>query len=481
MWRIVFRHEWRLAARQGGVWLSVATVVVLLVAAGATTTHWMALQRHAQAVARDDETSRMQFWTERIRLEEQELLAQKKPLTPTAYGPRHATNIGHYSGKRYALLPLPPLGALAVGDTDVERSFVLVSVESSQYAGLTDFHQPLWVRAGRFDAAFVVTMILPLLLIAATSPLLAGDRDGVLPLLVSQGAPLGRVAAVRTFVRGGPVLGAAIATVGAIGWLAQRSDAGVESEVALRLVLVVTMTMAYGVLWLALAAWLDARLNRPGQATLALVATWLVMAVIAPAVLHATAVTWYPVPSRADLEEAVKEAQQETWSQPREEVLAAFFDEHRDIDPASVGSLEQFMIFQMRVVLEGEARVQDLEARYARDRTAQAGFLRVARFLSPTLMLQHAFEEAVGAGAGRRARFTAQLSEYVAAWRAYFIPKIYYRVPIRNLDDTPRFQFVEEGASEIVRAVAPDVALLVLASGVCLAMARRSYRRPKIL
>ncbi|MPZ18759.1 MAG: DUF3526 domain-containing protein [Luteitalea sp.] len=323
-------------------------------------------------------------------------------------------------------------------------------------------------------------MILPLLLIAATSPLLAADREGVLPLLVSQGTPLGRLAAVRMCVRGGPVLGFALASVIGIGILGTSADAAAEGEPGLRLSLVAAAILAYGLFWLGLAAWLDARVRRSGTTTLALVGTWLGTAVIVPALLHATAVTWYPVPSRADLEEAVREVQQEVWSGSDERILAAFFDEYRDIDPDTVGSLERFMIYQMRALLESEARVQRIEERYARDRAAQAGFLRVARFLSPALMMQHAFEEAAGAGSERRRRFNAQLAEYVAAWRAYFIPKIYYRVPIRELTKTPRFQFVEEDAADIARAAMLDIVMMLLAGAGGLAMAWRAYRQTSV-
>lgn len=450
--------------RQPVIWLLVFTTCALLAGAGVVTAQWLRAQEHSHALARQDEARRMAQWQEAGRKEEAELIAKGEAIAPTRFGVRHATHLGHYSGKRYAILPPAPLAAMAVGDADVERSQLLVSVDRRQFTGLSDVQHPLWLRAGRFDPAFVLTMVLPLLLVAAAAPVLSGDRAGVLPLLVAQGAPLARVAAVRLLVRGGPVLLAALVSTAVMAVWGRPAEMAPGAHDGLRLIGLLAVVAIYGALWLALILWVDIHSRGAGTAMLTLAGVWLVFAIAVPALVHVAAVTLSPVSSRADLEEAIREAQQVVWSKGFEDRQARFFADHPDIDPAAVGGLERFMINQMLMVLEQDALTSSLEARDAAARARQARVVAMARVLSPVLLAQHAMEEAAGSGAGRRQHFTQQFDTYFLAWRAFFVPRIYDRRPISDLSTVPVFIYREEPWTSPLRRSALDLILLSAAT-----------------
>lgn len=161
-------------------------------------------------------------------------------------------------------------------------------------------------------------------------------------------------------------------------------------------------------------------------------------------------------------------------------IMTAFYREHPHIAPARDprGSNERFMIYQMRAVLLLDERVRDIEERYTRQRQAQRRFLAAARFVSPALLMQHALEEVAGTGVGRRAHFDAQLDAFFSEWRAFFIPRIYNRVPVVEHTATPRFSYVEEQMSHVIAQSVPDMLIIGAATLLLGLSARRTRRVP---
>ena len=466
-------QEWRLYRRQPSSWLLVGAAAILLAGAGMAGHRWVATQHQSQAAARADETKRLRESQERIAVEVAKLEKENKPLAPAQFGSRHGTAIGHYNSKRYAILPPAPLAALAVGDTDVETSQILVSVDPKQFRGQSELQQPLWLRAGRFDAAFLIAYVLPLLLLAAIGPAMATDRNGALQMLAAQGMAVWQIALIRVAVRGVPVVLAVVAGV----WLIARPAAADVPQ----MLWVTGAVMAYSLFWMGLAGYLDATSSSGDAAIVRMVAVWMVFAFAVPAAVNSAAVMFSPVDSRSELEIALREAQQEVWTNPGDRVMKAFFAEHPEIDAKELGSLERFMISQMRMVLEEEARVQPLVARYAEQRIRQARLAQGLRFVSPVLMMQFTLEEAVGTGVGRRAAFRRQFDQHFREWQEFFIPRIYNRTPIPDVYKTPKFTFVEDPWYAALLRTVPDMALLALITAGMILFAVRGYRRMPIV
>jgi ABC-2 type transport system permease protein len=409
-----------------------------------------------QASARADQAARVkrqQAWMDK---ELATLREKNQPLDPVTFGPRHGTSIGHYEAKPFAILPPAPLSTLAVGDTDVEVGQVLVSVDPKQFSGRDEVQQPLWRRAGRFDSAFMVAYILPILLLAVIGPALAVDRAGPLKIIAAQGYPLWRIALIRVSVRGLPVLLTAI--------LALWVTVGPVSSSALPSMLWISVGVAvYGAFWIALALLLNATAKSPTGAMAGMTAAWIVAALVIPALANVATVTLRPVSSRAELDIAVHEAQQQVWANPGDRVMKAFFQEHTDIDPASIPSLDRFMISQMRMVLEQAQLVEPLNRRYETERHRQSALGQALRFLSPVSLIQYTIEEAAGSGAGRRRNFEVQLNSFFHRWQDFFVPKIYYRTPINSMRDVPAFTFADEDWKASFWRTFADISLLAIA------------------
>lgn len=457
---VLVRLEWRLARREPVVWMLAVLGVMLITGAGWLTHASVRDQERAAALARDDEARRLAGWEARALEEQARLRAEGKPLDPVTYGVRHPTFVGHYSGKRYAILPSAPLASLAVGDTDLLPSRYLVSVDRRQFVGLSELQHPLWLRSGRYDPAFVLTVVFPLLLIGAVVPILSREREsGALGLLAAQGAPLPVIALIRAASRGGVVIVALTAAVAGVVLCFAPQQATAEAASAARLMLATFATVVYGAFWLMLAVVVDAASTAPRVALTRLAGAWLLLVVLLPAAIQTSVAVLRPMSSRADFEATITAEKQRIWNGDDVPIMAAFYREHPHIAPTRdpAGSNERFMIYQMRAVLLLDERVRDVEERYARQRQAQHQFLAAARFVSPALLMQHALEELAGTGAGRRAHFDAQLDTFFRRWRAFLIPRIYNRTAVVEHTATPRFFYVDEQMSQVMARCVPDM------------------------
>lgn len=466
-----------MASRMASGWIACAVLVVTLLGAAWLSQKWMRAQSQLQEMARADEVKRLTEQQERINKELETLKAKGEPLTPVTFSSRHATSVGHYQAKRYALLPPAPLAVLAIGDTDTQPSQFLVSVDPKQFSGESDLHQPLWLRAGRFDPSFVVAVIFPLLLIAVLSAPLSSDRGGTLSLLATQGAPLMRVARIRILVRGLPIMFINLLTLSVLVGVKH----GAAALVSLRFLWLVLALLLYAAFWMALVALVDAISQNAGTTIIRLVAVWAALVVVIPALTHAIATIIHPVTSRALIEETLREAQQQVWEMPREAILAEARKQYPDINPGDNGSLEEFMMVQMqRVTMEGE-RVQPLLRQHEAQQQAQTAFARATRFLSPVQMMRHAMEESAGTGTGRRASFLAQVNGFFLTWQNFYVPRIFHRIPVDDMAATPIFRFQEESAVQAVRHTWADVACLLAVTVACAVFARRQYRRASLV
>ena len=93
-----------------------------------------------------------------------------------------------------AVVPPAPLGALAVGQSDVYPGYLKVTARNLDAVVTGDqIEHPLAVASGHFDAAFVVLFLYPLLIFAVSFDLTATERDrGTLRMVLAQPVRLAR-------------------------------------------------------------------------------------------------------------------------------------------------------------------------------------------------------------------------------------------------------------------------------------------------
>ena len=201
-----------------------------------------------------------------------------------------------------------PLAGLAVGQSDLLPYYFKVTTDSREtVTAATEIENPHRLLAGRFDLAFVITYLYPLLILALAYSLLSGEREqGTLALALSQPVALSTLAAIKVGVRSALLL-ALLTVLALVGLVVTGADL-TEPSAALRFMLWIAGVGVYGAFWFATAVFVGSLGRGSATNAMTLAGLWLGLVLIVPASLNLGAAVLYPVPSRVEMVQAVREA-----------------------------------------------------------------------------------------------------------------------------------------------------------------------------
>jgi ABC-2 type transport system permease protein len=362
-------------------------------------------------------------------------------------------------------LPQTPLTAFSIGQLDLLPGKVTTNIWTARRALTRNYEvaNPLNLLAGRFDLAFAVVFLFPLLILALSYNLLSAEREqGTLALVLSQPVRLSTVVLGKLVARFGlvVVLGAALTVVAALVAGVQLTAPGA----AWRLTLWGAAVVLYGAFWFALAVLVGALGRSSAVNAVILASAWLLLVVVVPALVNALAVTLHPVPSRALLVEAMREASNGA-TQRGSQLLARYYQDHPELRPKGEDpDLNDFTTRYFTIERDVEQQVAPVLDRYDASLRAQQALVGRLRFLSPAIAVQEALNDIAGTGPVRQRSFLAQAWSFAEAKKGYFMPRVFRRerLAVGDLDALPRFAFADESAAELAERVGPGLAAVVL-------------------
>ncbi|TVR56101.1 MAG: DUF3526 domain-containing protein [Gemmatimonadales bacterium] len=463
--RRTLTHELRALLADRIVWI--AAVAVILLTGYAVHVGARAAESHRAQVTTALEEEAERYIVLRSAMEE--VRSGNSSVSPFQ-DPTRPYVAGRGRGQRYAVLPPSSFQASAVGQSDLIPPVVAVILDGADpRSAREEIENPVHLLSGPLDLAFLVTFLLPLLALALSFDLLSREREqGTLALLLSQPISARRLTMVKLLARWGLLV---FLAVGA----AALSFLFVGGGVALdRFLLWSGVVALYLGFWVALAAVVNVTGRDSARNAVALAFLWLVFVILIPSGVQLTAGILHPVPSRAELvaleREEVRQVQEQASA-----VLAQYYDDHPELLPE--GSVDE-VDFQTRAFAVNEevrARLAPVRARYRVALEGQRDWIQTFRWLSPTILTYEALVDLAGTGDGRMERFESEVEAFHAQWVAHFEPLIYgnQRLAPEDLDGLPRWEFPEEGGSEVRAAVFPGMLGLLLFAGVVLGIALR--------
>lgn len=185
----------------------------------------------------------------------------------------------------------------------------------------------------------------------------------------------------------------------------------------------------------------------------------------------------YPVPSRVQMIQAVREATDEANAQGSA-LLARSFEEHPGLaggDPAAMAS--DFAAVRVAVSDAVEREVRPVAERFETQRTRQQRVVDAARYVSPAMPMQDALNDVSGTGQARHAHFLDQVLGFHDAWRAHFTPLVLQRARLSSIHAIPSFQYRDETAGVLARRVGASLAGLALPAAALAIVALGRLRR----
>jgi ABC-2 type transport system permease protein len=439
--RHILRHEWRLLVADRTLGLVFAIFLACFGYATFNGVRAIDAQQQAVAAAVAEEAERRGALREELAAIE----AGGAPASPRS-DPRSPAVMGGNRGARLAALPQAPLAPLSIGQSDLLPHHYTVTINTNAQAFLAsgDLENPLNLMAGRFDVAFVLVFLLPLLILALSFNLLSAEREqGTLLLTMAQPTPVRGVLLQRAVLRALLVLAmaAGITIVGAIaGGLRVTADGVVAG-----LLVWILVVAAYSMLWFALALLINSFGHGSGTNATVLAAAWLATVVVAPAAVNIGASMLHPLPSRVELIATQRDAARQA-TERRSEILAQFFEDH----PEMVQGLN---LDTMNVAARSYASQQEVDRkvgevleRFDRQLDAQQAVVRRYRYISPAILMQEALNDLSGTGDQRFASFRGDVARFAGEWRAYFVPHLLAgeRLGSEKLAGAPDFYFIED-------------------------------------
>ena len=454
--RTVLRNEWRLLRADRALAAVLAVFVLLFAYALVNGMAWVDFQEGTVAAAREGNVERA-----RALGEELERIADGGSPSSPFRDPRSPSVLGGAAGAHTAVLDPAPLTGLAVGQTDLLPYYYDVSIYTNESSFLQngEIENPLNLLVGRFDLAFVLVYLLPLLILALSFNVLSGERErGTLALTLSQPVSVRGVVTAKLAFRAILVLGLALG----VSLLGVLFTGGFGSPG--RVLLWSLAVAVYALLWFTLAAWVNGLGRSSAWNATVLVGAWLLLVVVLPAAVNIAAGLLHPLPSRVEMITAQREASNEAVNQ-RSELLAQYLEDHPELAIGVEPDEANRAALAWAATDAVNRRLEEVTDVHEESLAAQRTLVRRYRFLSPALLAQEALLDAAGTGDARFASFETQVRDFAESWQAFFVPPLLAGelMTVEVLPRLPTFRFVDEPIRDVIaRALVPIAVLLGL-------------------
>ncbi|WP_375398425.1 DUF3526 domain-containing protein [uncultured Sphingomonas sp.] len=369
------------------------------------------------------------------------------------------------------LRPAPPLLGLAGGRAMLDPIAVTAAPTDQLYHLFRDYQtdNPWPLVIGRFDWAFLLAVIVPLLIIALGYDLLARDRDlGVDRQLALGGCGRGTLLATRTLARAVPLALAVLVLIVVAIQVTGSGAAGWPRVSAL-------LALATGgmIFWWGLVALVNLRHWSAARSAAVLLSAWTMLAFVVPALVDAAAQAIAPSPSRIELTIAARTA--EITAQANavglvDRYLAGNPGLPRHPDDAAQRSDARFA-----VSLEIDRAVAPALARFNATLARQHRVASMLQFLSPVGAEQSLMTEIAGTGFAARARFQEDVNRHYLAWRDAVASLQFAGRPLSRarIESLPRFPATSASSLPLIMLTFFFVILIIPAVLTTLSVIRR--------
>lgn len=324
---------------------------------------------------------------------------------------------------------------------------------------------PAVLAAGRFDLAFVIVWLLPLLVLAGSFDLFSTERErGMAPWLLSQPIAPARLlagkAAARALLLALPLAGIVAAT------LAFASEAGPAA-----LLQAGGLVLLYALFWLVLALLVNLVARNAAQAALGCLAAWLALVVLLPALALGVADLAAPPVSQAERTNSLRAKAMQARAELRSAIVPERVPAPNIPDGLRRRALE---------VERGERLIQEALQPYRAQQARRLAWLDGLRLVSPAIALQDALERLAGSDADRALRFQDQAHGFLLEVRQLVQRHLEHDrlLTVADYDrGLPRFMLREAPPAERLGALLFDAAVIVLGMAALLLAAGRRLRR----
>jgi ABC-2 type transport system permease protein len=459
MLKHIIKNEWRNLVADHTFWTITLLFAVCLGYAMHNGFAWTGFQNRTIAETKLDEEKRYADLERQIAE-----LDRSAPKELSRFSdPRDAAAAGRNVGQRFVQMPPHEFGAFSIGQSDLLPYYFKISTRSeTTFINNDELENPTNLLAGRFDAAFVIIYLLPLLILGIGYNFISGEREaGTLQMLLAQPVrPL-------DFIIGKIALRFAVvvvsATILALVFFV-LGGGNLAGDGAARFGLWTLAVLIYSFFWFALVVLINSFRWKSATNALALAGLWLFFVIVVPSLTGVFVMTAHPVPSRIEMINAAREASTEA-SAEGSRLMARYQEDHPELMQGNYDATDA----AMRTYATQDAvdrRVKPILENYDRQLLSQQNMVRRLQILSPAIAMQEILNDISGTGNGRYQHFSRQVKEFHKGWQDYFVPRSFQkmRFDTEMYRNSPQFRWQEEDTNTVVQKVSSGL-LGVLAFG----------------
>ncbi len=378
-----------------------------------------------------------------------------------------------------AVLPPAPLADFATGAADLHPTTAVISGWSNpaDLFNEYEFDNPTPLSIGAIDLTFIAVALMPLIMIAASYDVLAGDRErGRAKLIALQAGHVRSSVWERLLIRNG-VIWAAFAITTALVAAAPTPVADVGARLA-HFFAWLAVALLYGGVWLGCIALASVMLKKSETVASALFAAWAVFVFAVPAVGGALAEGLYPPPSRlaflSEMRKGEVAAVRET-----AELTAGFLADHPEMT-VSDEAVPGYYASNYLANREADRRTTPVLDAFEASRARRTQLVSVLQFGSPAMIADRALTSIAGGDLARAMAFQRQARTSLSDLSERIGPAVVakQRISLEAFDAIPRFQFQDRSLPDILAASAAPLLYLVLLAGGLIHFARKRLAAP---
>ena len=284
----------------------------------------------------------------------------------------------------------------------------------------TDANNPDFALIGRFDFAFIASLIAPLFVVLLLFDLRSGEQiSGRLRLIeASVSSPAGlwwRRSVLRL-----AALVIALCLPLAVGGLFSGAS-------VLTLVLCIAAVCLYLLLWMVLTLWLTPATRTGAYNLTVMLGLWLLLCAVVPATLTQVIERMVPLPAGGDIVLTQREAVNDAWDLSREATYEPFLKQHPEwTDYTAWNNADGFewkWYFAFQQV--GDQKAEPLSLAYRAGQIRRDEFADWASLISPATLLQRVLERLADTDMQAAIAYEQSVRDFHRALRTWYYPRMF--------------------------------------------------------
>lgn len=309
----------------------------------------------------------------------------------------------------------------ALGQRDIspwKHRIRMLALEGQIYE--TDANNPDFALIGRFDFAFVISLIAPLLVILLLFDLRSAERiSGRLNLIEASVINARKLWWQRSMLR---ILALTIALCLPVilGGIFSSTSFSTLSFC----LIVVTLYLFF---WMTLVLWLT-NANQSGSYNLTtLLGVWLLVCVVIPATLTQIINASTPIPDGGEIVLTQREAVNYAWDLPREATYEPFLQRHPELTDYTAWNDEDGFEWKWYYAFQqvGDQTVETLSQSYRDGQSKRDELAKWLSLISPASLIQRKMESLAETDMDSALGFDQNVRDFHAELRAWYYPKMF--------------------------------------------------------